>query len=56
MTAKEASEKWSITQRRVRVLYAQGKIPGADLLRNAWAIPIKPKDGRYKKDADLKGH
>lgn len=52
MTARQASEKWDITQRRVQVLCSQGKIPGAVLFGNAWAIPkdaVKPKDGRYKK-------
>ena len=57
ITAREASEKWGITQRRVQVLCAQGKIPGAILFGNAWAIPkdaAKPKDGRCNKDANLK--
>lgn len=52
MTAKEAAEKWAITPRRVQVLCAQGKIPGAIRFGVTWAIPkdaIKPKDGRYKK-------
>ncbi|MGC4018872.1 MAG: helix-turn-helix domain-containing protein [Muricomes sp.] len=52
MTAKEAAEKWAITQRRVQVLCAQGKIPGAIRFGVTWAIPKdaeKPKDGRYKK-------
>lgn len=56
MTAREASEKWDITQRRVQVLCAQGKILGAVLFGNAWAIPkdaVKPKDGRYKKDSNV---
>ena len=51
MTAKEAAEKWAITPRRVQVLCAQGKIPGAVRFGATWAIPkdeVKPKDGRYK--------
>lgn len=51
MTAKEAAEKWSITPRRVQVLCAQGKIPGAIRFGVTWAIPkdaVKPKDGRRK--------
>lgn len=54
MTAREASEKWGITQRRAQVLCAQGKIPGAVRFGNNWAIPkdaVKPKDGRCKKHA-----
>ena len=52
MTAKEAAEKWEITPRRVQVLCAQDKIPGAVRFGITWAIPkhaIKPNDGRYKK-------
>lgn len=49
MTAKVAAEKWGITPRRVQVLCAEDRIPGAWRLGNAWAIPInsvKPRDGR----------
>ncbi len=52
MTAKEAAEKWAITPRRVQVLCAQGKIPGAVRFGVTWAIPkdaTRPNDGRYKK-------
>ena len=51
MTAKEAAEKLAITPRRVQVLCAQGKIPGAVRFGVTWAIPkdaVKPKDGRRK--------
>jgi len=37
--AREASKLWKITQWRVQVLCAQGKIHGAVLFGNAWAIP-----------------
>ena len=53
MTARETSDKWGITQRRIQVLCALGKIPGAVRFGNTWAIPkdaVKPKDGRYKKN------
>ncbi|WP_208925099.1 DNA-binding protein [Desulfitobacterium hafniense] len=52
ITAKEASENWGITVRRVQVLCAQNKIQGAIRFGSSWAIPknsIKPQDGRYKK-------
>jgi len=55
MTTRKASEIWDITQRRVQVLCAQGKIQGAVLFGNAWAIPkdaVKPIDGRYKKESN----
>ena len=39
ITVKQASEKWGISDRRVRVLCSEGKIP---------YDAIKPTDGRYK--------
>ena len=51
ITVKDAVEKWGITPRRIQVLCAQGKIPGAVRFGVTWAIPndaVKPKDGRYK--------
>lgn len=51
MTASQASEKWNISQRRVQVLCAEGRIPGVFKLGEAWAIPadaLKPCDTRMK--------
>lgn len=51
MTVRQASAKWSISERRIRVLCAEGKIPGAYQEGRGWRIPIdagKPADGRYK--------
>ena len=56
MTVKQASEKWGISDRRVRNLCAEGKIPGAYQEGRAWKIPIdaiKPADGRYKTKESL---
>lgn len=39
LTAKQAAEKWYISQRRVQVLCEQGRIKGAVRLGWAWAIP-----------------
>ncbi|MCD8382795.1 MAG: Fic family protein [Clostridiales bacterium] len=50
MTTKEAAEKWGISDRRVRVLCTEGKIPGAYQEGRGWKIPAdaeKPADGRY---------
>ena len=33
MTVKQASEKWGISDRRIRVLCSEGKIPGFRLMR-----------------------
>lgn len=51
MTVKQAASKWGISDRRIRVLCSQGKIPGAYQEGRGWKIPIdadKPADGRYK--------
>lgn len=56
MTAKEAAEKWGISDRRVRVLCEQGKIPGAAREGRSWKIPsaaAKPQDGRYRSAENL---
>ena len=51
ITVKQASEKWGISDRRIRVLCTEGKIPGAYQEGRGWKIPMdaeKPADGRYK--------
>ncbi|MBR5930898.1 MAG: Fic family protein [Lachnospiraceae bacterium] len=51
MTVKQASERWGISERRVRVLCSQGKISGAFQKGRGWKIPLdaeKPADGRYR--------
>ncbi len=56
MTAKEASEKWGISDRRIRVLCAEGKIAGAYQEGRGWKIPSnaeKPVDARYKSRESL---
>lgn len=56
MTVKEASAKWGISDRRIRVLCAEGKIPGAIKEGKTWKFPIdtvKPIDRRYKSNESL---
>ena len=56
ITAKQAAEKWGISDRRVRILCSQGKIPGAYQQGRAWKIPYdatKPTDKRYKNKESL---
>ena len=56
ITAKQAAEKWGISDRRVRVLCSQGKISGAYQQGRAWKIPYdatKPSDERYKNKESL---
>lgn len=55
ITLKQASEKWNISERRIRRLIQEGRIEGAEKIGNAWNIPEeanKPIDRRYKIDED----
>lgn len=56
MSVRQAAEKWGISDRRVRTLCTEGKIPGAFQDGRGWKIPIdtiKPTDGRYKSSESL---
>lgn len=49
MSAKEASIKWGISQRRVAILCSENRIKDAKMIGNIWVIPEnaeKPKDAR----------
>lgn len=49
LSVKEVSEKWGITDRRIRVLCSEGRIEGATKVGRSWLIPenaVKPIDGR----------
>lgn len=51
MTASQAANLWHISQRRVQILCAEGRIPGVFKLGDTWAIPAnssKPCDSRLK--------
>lgn len=53
MTANQASKLWKISQRRVQILCADGRIPGVFKLGDAWAIPTdtnKPEDKRKRQE------
>ena len=39
MSAREAAEKWNISQRRVSVLCSENRILNAAMLGNMWIIP-----------------
>jgi DNA adenine methylase len=61
ISAKEAAEKWNISQRRVAILCSENRISGAMMVGNMWIIPStseKPVDlrtTRYdKKKVELK--
>lgn len=47
----QMSEKWGISQRRIRTLCSEGRIEGAFKMGSYWSIPEdaeKPKDERIK--------
>ncbi len=49
ISAKEAAEKWNISQRRVAILCSEERIKGAMMVGNMWIIPSnaeKPVDKR----------
>ena len=49
MSIKEMSAKWKISDRRIRVLCAEGRIEGAIKIGRSWSIPassVKPVDAR----------
>jgi len=51
ISPKQAAEKWSISDRRVQYLCANGQIDGVVRLGRSWLIPKnapKPSDGRCK--------
>ena len=56
ISVKLAAEKWGISDRRVRILCSEGKIPGVIRDGRRWKIPEdaeKPVDGRYKSAESL---
>ena len=56
ISVKQASEKWGISDRRVRILCSEGRIPGVIREGRSWKIPAeagKPEDGRYKSAENL---
>lgn len=57
LSAKEAANKWGISDRRVQILCNQDRIPGVIRIGNIWGIPDdaeKPKDERVKSGKYIK--
>lgn len=55
ITTMQAAEKWEISDRRVRTLCKEGKIPSVILEGKTYKIPenaTKPNDGRFKKNIE----
>lgn len=57
MTIQDAAEKWGISERRIQVLCAEERLPGAKKFGRQWAIPAtldKPEDARIKSGKYMK--
>ena len=58
MSAREAADKWGISQRRVAVLCSENRINHATMVGNMWIIPTtaqKPADARSSRYAQSDG-
>lgn len=57
LSIRQTSEKWGISIRRIQVLCAENRIPGATKIGFYWAIPAdaeKPNDERIKSGKYIK--
>mgnify|MGYP003507333444 CR=1 FL=1 len=57
LSIRQTSEKWGISTRRIQILCAEDRIPGAMRVGYSWVIPAsaeKPKDGRIKSGRYIK--
>ena len=62
LSIKQTAEKWGISVRRIQVLCAEERIPGAIKIGSYWAIPAwaipsdaeKPADARIKSGKYIK--
>jgi hypothetical protein len=57
ITTRQAAEQWGISDRRVRLLCAEGKVPGVVKQGRNYKIPAdapKPADGRIKQDSSAR--
>ena len=57
LSAKQISERWGISPRRIQILCREGRVPEAFIVGNTWAIPEdaeKPKDERSKSGKYIK--
>ena len=55
MSAREAADKWGISQRRVAIYCKEGRFEGAILKGRTWLIPgdvEKPQDPRRIKNSN----
>ncbi|EII0699923.1 DNA-binding protein [Campylobacter lari] len=58
MSAREAADKWGISQRRVAILCSESRIDNATMVGNMWIIPVtaeKPIDARITRYSQKDG-
>jgi len=51
LSVRQTAEKCGVSTKRIQFICKQGRIPGAFIIGNSWAIPAdaeKPKDQRIK--------
>lgn len=51
LSVLQTAERWGISTRRIQILCAEGRVPGAVRIGHVWAIPAdaeKPKDARTR--------
>lgn len=56
LTVRQIADKWKISERRIRTLCLQGRIPGVVLQSRTWKIPEnaqKPFDSRFSSGKDF---
>ena len=53
LSTKEIAKKWQISERRIRVLLSEGRIPGAIFEKNKWLIP-EDIEKPVKRNSDAK--
>ena len=57
LSSKQTAEKWGVSIQRVQLILKQGRIPGAFMIGNTWAVPSdakKPVDKRIKSGKYIK--
>ena len=50
LSLREAAEKWGVSERRINQYCAEGRIPGAQKIGKAWAIPAGAEKRRPAPD------
>ena len=56
-TASQCAKEWKISQRRVQILCAEGRVDGAFKVGDFWVVPAetpKPKNKREKRNEKTK--